>query len=222
MSDVERIESIRTYLRAHAWQQGHQRTAERFSVSRQTLWRFLERDQSSHALPGAVLDTVDYSVEALEAALEALFAENSSRRRPAPVDSLSDNLPDALLHLCEAPLTTAGELAQLIRVPVSTLRDQLDKLSERGLVDSRLHRLDVLGLRPRQRYFPTPAGLKALADDQREPQHLLRVYPVSKQWFKLLADRLDAVAVLYQVAAMIAELDPEQQPMRVDHYRQGP
>lgn len=136
--------------------------------------------------------------------------------------SLSDGINGALLNLCEAPLTTAGELAQLNRVPVFTLRDQLDKLSERGLVDSRLHRLDALGPRPRRRYFPTAAGIEALADDQREPQHLLRVYPVSKQWFKLLADRLDAVAVLYQVAAMIAELDPEQQPMRVDHYRQGP
>ena len=136
--------------------------------------------------------------------------------------SLSDGINGALLNLCEAPLTTAGELAQLNRVPVFTLRDQLDKLSERGLVDSHLHRLDALGPRPRQRYFPTPAGLKALADDQREPQHLLRVYPVSKQWFELLAERLDAVAVCYHVAAMVAEADPEQQPMRVDHYRQGP
>ena len=222
MSDVERIESIRTYLRAHAWRHGHQRTAKRFSVSRQTLWRFLDRGQAGRALPRAVMDTVGDSADALDAATRALTSESAARSRPVPAKHLSDGLHDALLHLCEAPLTTAGELAQLNRVPVSTLRDQLDKLSERGLVDSRLHRLDVLGPRPRQRYFPTSVGLKALADDQREPQHLLRVYPVSKQWFKLLADRLDAVAVLYQVAAMIAELDPEQQPMRVDHYRQGP
>ncbi len=136
--------------------------------------------------------------------------------------SLSDGINGALLNLCEAPLTTAGELAQLNRVPVFTLRDQLDKLSERGLVDSHLHRLDALGPRPRRRYFPTTAGIRALADDEPDLQRLLRVYPVSKQWFELLAERLDAVAVLYQVAAMIAELDPERQPVRIDHYRQGP
>ena len=45
---------------------------------------------------------------------------------------------------------------------------------------------------------------------------------MSKQWFRLLTERLDAVAVLYRVAALIAEADPERQPVRVDHYRQGP
>ena len=52
--------------------------------------------------------------------------------------------------------------------------------------------------------------------------HMLRAYPVSKQWFRLLAERLDAVAVLYGVAAMTADADPHQKPVRVDHYRNGP
>ena len=222
MSDVERIHSIRTYLRAHAWHYGHQRTAVQFGVSRQTLWRFLERGQVGRALPCAVLDTVGGSVDALEAATRALISESSSRSRPVPTKHLTEGFNDALLHLCEAPLTTAGELAQLIRVPVSTLRDRLDKLSERGLVDSRLHRLDALGPRPRRRYFPTAAGIRALADDEADLHRLLRIYPVSKQRFKLLAERLDAIAVCYHIAAMIAEAEPERQPVRVDHYRQGP
>ena len=45
---------------------------------------------------------------------------------------------------------------------------------------------------------------------------------MSKQWFRLLAERLDAVAVLYRVAAMVADADPHSDPVRVDHYRQGP
>ena len=45
---------------------------------------------------------------------------------------------------------------------------------------------------------------------------------MSRQWFRLLAERLDAVAVLYHVAAMIADAEPEGEPVRVDHYRQGP
>ena len=38
----------------------------------------------------------------------------------------------------------------------------------------------------------------------------------------LLAERLDAVAVLHRVAAMIADADPHDDPVRVDHYRHGP
>ncbi len=35
-------------------------------------------------------------------------------------------------------------------------------------------------------------------------------------------ERLDAVAVLYRVAALVADAEPHKQPVRVDHYRQGP
>ncbi len=219
MIDGERIDLIRTYLKEHAWQHGQGRTAERFGVSRQTLWRFLERVQVGRRLPRAVLNRVGDSVEALEAATRALIDAPVSRSRPPPTHSLSDELHDALLHLCEAPLTTIGELAHLRRVPASTLRDQLVKLSQRGLVDSRPHRLDALGPRPRRRYFPTAAGIRAVGLDS---PGLLPLYPVSKQWFKLLAERLDSVAVCYHVAALVAEVDPERQPVRVDHYRQGP
>ncbi|MYB77497.1 MAG: MarR family transcriptional regulator, partial [Chloroflexi bacterium] len=219
MSDDPRIAPIRTYLKEHAWRHGHGRTAERFGVSRQTLWRFLDRDQVGRRLPRAVLDSVGGSVQALEAATRTLMAEPASRSRAPFNRSLSEELHDALLYLCEAPLTTAGELARLRRVPASTLRDQLVKLSKRGLIDCRPHRLDALGPRPHRRYFPTAAGIRAVGIDG---SGLLPLYPVSKQWFKLLAERLDSVAVLYRVAAMIAEADPEQQPLRVDHYRQGP
>ena len=51
---------------------------------------------------------------------------------------------------------------------------------------------------------------------------MLRAYPVSKQWFRLLAERLEAVAVLYRVAALVADADPHSDPVRVDHYRHGP
>ena len=42
------------------------------------------------------------------------------------------------------------------------------------------------------------------------------------QWFRLLADRLDAVATLYRAAALVADADSQRKPVRVDHYRQGP
>ena len=222
MSDHELIDAIWDYLNVCTQKHGHARTAERFGVSRQTLWRFLDRDQDGRRLPRAVLSSVGESVEALVAATDSLIAESSPQSRPASTDSLGSGLHGALLRLCEAPLTTAGELAQLTRVPTSPLREQLAKLSERGLADSRLHRLAVLGSRPQRRWFPTFAGIRALADDEDDQQRLLRIYPVSKQWFRLLAERLDAVAMLYCVAALVAEADPKRQPVRVDHFRQGP
>ena len=45
---------------------------------------------------------------------------------------------------------------------------------------------------------------------------------MSKQWFRLLAERLDAVAALYRAAALVADADSQGKPVRVDHYRQGP
>ena len=222
MSDPELIGAIWDYLNACTRQHGHQRTAERFGVSRQTLWRFLDRDQVGRRLPHAVLSSVGDSVEALTAATDTLIGEPSPRSRTVSTDSLRGGLRGVLLGLCEAPLTTAGELAQLTRVPVSTLREQLARLSERGLADSRPHRLELLGARPQRRWYPTAAGIRTLAVDEDDERRLLRIYPISKQWFRLLSERLDAIAVLYHVAALVAEADPERQPARIDHYRQGP
>ena len=86
-----------------------------------------------------MVGSVGDSVAALAAATDSLIAESPSRNRLQSPDTLSSGLRNALLSLCEAPLTTAGELAQLTRVPVSTLREQLVKLAGRGLADSRAH-----------------------------------------------------------------------------------
>lgn len=138
-------------------------------------------------MPRAVLDSVGNSVEALEAATRTLIAEPSSGSRPTPTRLLSDELRDTLLRLSRAPLATVGELARLDRVPVSTLRDRLFRLSARGLIDARPHRLDAPGPRPHRLFFPTAAGIRAVGIDG---DGLLPLYRVSKQWFKLLAQRL--------------------------------
>ena len=115
-----------------------------------------------------------------------------------------------------------GEFSRFSRVPATTLRGRLAKLRTRGLADSLPHRLAELGAGPQRRFFPSAAGVAALGDATEELHHVLRSYPVSRQWFRLLAERLDAVAVIYRVAALIADADPEQEPLRVDYYRQGP
>ena len=92
----------------------------------------------------------------------------------------------------------------------------------RGLVDSVSHQVIALGARPRRRYFPTEKGIIAAGAATKEQDKFLRLYPMSRQWFRLLAERLDAIAVLYQAAAMVAEVDTLKKPVRVDLYRQGP
>ncbi len=107
-------------------------------------------------------------------------------------------------------------------VPATTLRGRLERLADLGLADSVSHRLGALGPKPHRRYFPTERGIRTAAAFEWGTETFLADHPVSRQWFHLLAQRLDAVALLYHVAALVADADPEGKPVRVDHYRQGP
>ncbi len=140
-------------------------------------------------------------------------------RRQSP--TLAENLEDALL-LCAAPLAAVDELSSFGRVLATTLRRRLAKLAERGLADSVRHHLGSLGPNPSRRHFPTERGIEAAARVEHSTERFLSEYPVSREWFRILSERLDAVAVLYHVAAVIARADPDAKPVRVDHYRQGP
>ena len=214
--------AVRGYVRAYASLHGRRKAAEDLGVSRHTLWRFLERGQAGRAVPSAVVNKVGNSVRAIDAATFEIIVDLEGLRPDPALRSLRQGLEEALLLLCASPLATVEDLSRFGRIPASTLRDRLKKLTERGLVDSVPHHLSVLGTRPQRRYFPTEKGVTAGGAATKGRTHMLRAYPVSKQWFRLLAERLDAVAVLHRVAAMIAEADPHDDPVRVDHYRNGP
>ena len=214
--------AVRGYVRAYSALHGRREAAEHLGVSRHTLWRFLERGHLGHAVPSAVLSKVGEGAGAIgEATFELMIDLEGLRPDPA-LRSLRQGLEQALLLLCATPLATVEDLSRFGRVPATTLRDRLKRLTERGLVDSVAHHLSVLGTRPQRRYFPTEKGVTAGAMATEGEAHMLRAYPVSKQWFRLLAERLDAVAVLHRVAAMAADADPHGDPVRVDHYRNGP
>ncbi len=222
--------AVRDYVRTYAVLHGRPKAAEALGVSRHTLWRFLNRGHAGRAIPRAVLERVGKSAEALEDAEERLILQAQAKRRlkdGGPVAErrtrlLREALEDALRLLCATPLATVDELSRFGRVPTSTMRERLGKLANRGLVDSVSHQLSVLGSRPQRRYFPTKQGIVAGGRIEHGTDHFLSEYPVSRQWFRLLAERMDAVAVLYRVAAMIADADPHEKPVRVDHYRSGP
>ena len=216
-------DAIGDYLHAHIERHGRKRTAEAFGVSRHTLWRFLERSQAGRALPRAVLDRVGESQDAVDAATQALLALPLPAREETPApDYLPSRLEEALLGLCATPLTTVSELASFTRKPVSSLRDRLVGLRRRGLADWRPHRLAELGERPQRRWFPTSEGVAAACEASGEGEGLLGTAPVSRQWLRLLIERLDSIAVIYRVTMRIAEADPDEEPLRVDHYRSGP
>ena len=214
---------IRDYVRNYVLWHGRAKAAETFGVSRHTLWRCLERGRLGKSLPRAVIKAVGDDPDAIEAAAWAMTASRKLQRRAvANPKPLAENLEDALRLLCAAPLATVEELSAFGKVPATTLRRRLAKLAGRGLVDSVPHHLDALGPNPKRRHFPTERGIEAAARVEHGAERFLSEYPVSREWFRILTERLDAVAVLYHVAAVIAHADPQGQPVRVDHYRQGP
>ena len=220
---AEQIEAVREYLRTRAWQRGAQRTADHFGVSRSTLWRFLWTEHVSPLLVAAVTAEVGASTWELRQAAERLrpsaWALEVSWLRPR----LTSADKQTVELLCHTPLATVDEMAALIRLPANTLRERLARLAQKGLADSRPHRLQLLGARPQRRFFPTREGIVALASGERAGiERLMRLYPVSRQWFRVLTERLDAVAVLYRVASIIARLDASEAPVVVTHCRTGP
>ena len=222
--------AIRDYVRTYVSVRGRQKALERFGVSRHTLWRFLDQGRMGRVLPRAVLNSVGESIEEVDAATWAIGASEritanfnrSARNRLPPGPALRLGQEDALLQLCAAPLTTVSELFRFNRAAATTLRGRLERLAELGLADSVSHSLGALGPKPQRRYFPTRGGIQTAAAFEWGTKRFLADHPVSRQWFRLLTERLDAVAVLYHVAALIADADPEEEPVRVDHYRQWP
>ena len=218
--------AIRDYVRSYALWHGRAKAAETFGVSRHTLWRCLERGRLGRALPRAVIKTAGDNPDAIVAVAWGMTASHQIQRRaanPKPLaENLTENLEDTLRLLCSATLSTAEELSAFGRVPATSMRRRLANLAGRGLVDSVSHRLGALGPNPRRRHFPTARGIEAAARAEHGTERFLSEYPVSREWFRLLTERLDAVAALYHVAAMIAHDDPQRQPLRVDHHRRDP
>ena len=220
---AEQIEAVREYLRTRAWRRGAQRTADQYSVSRSTLWRFLWTKHVSPKLVAAVTAEVGESTWELRRAAERLRpmsgAVDAYQLRPR----LTGADKQTIEALCHTPLSTVDEMAAFIRLPANTLRERLARLAGKRLADSRPHRLQLLGARPQRRFFPTREGVVGLAGGSRAGiERLMRLYPVSRQWCRVLAERLDAVAALYRVASIIATLDSSEAPVVVTHCRTGP
>ena len=92
------------------------------------------------------------------------------------------------------------------------------RLEEAGLAGSISQATDLIP--PARRHHLTAAGLGRLArEDGTALETVLRSHPVSAEWRRILLERLDAVAVIYRLAAAVSH---HAYPIRFRWYRAGP
>ena len=103
------------------------------------------------------------------------------------------------------PLLDRLELAAVSGWSRGAVYDAAGRLEAAGLVGSIPHATDLIP--PVRRFHLTAAGLRRLARvEGMALDGLLRGRPVSAEWRRILLERLDAVAVVYRLAAALSNL----------------
>ena len=125
---------------------------------------------------------------------------------------------DILCRLAEMPFLDRLELAALSGWSRGAVYAAMDRLQQRGMVDAIPHASELIT--PTARYYLTADGLRGLAGDEGVTvDQLLDTRPVSARWRRVLLERLDALAVIYRVAAALSNI---AHPIRFRWYRAGP
>ena len=125
---------------------------------------------------------------------------------------------ELLPMLAQAPFLDRLELAALAGRSPSAVYQGVHRLQESGLADSVPHACELVS--PTRRYCVTARGLRRLAELEGVPvDGLLLSHPVSQEWRRILLERLDALAVLYQLASAVAGITG---PTGLRLYRSGP
>ena len=111
-----------------------------------------------------------------------------------------------LRQLAETPFADRLDLAALSGWSRGAVYAGMDKLTEWGMVSAIPHATPLLP--PTRRYFLTAYGLEHLAElENVSPDGLLNNRPVSSRWQRLLLERLDALGVIYRLAAAISNAE---------------
>ena len=125
---------------------------------------------------------------------------------------------DVLRRLAELPFLDRLELAAVTGRSRGAVYAGVDRLQQRGMVDAIPHASELIT--PTARYHLTAEGLRRLAADEGVTvDHLLDTRPVSARWRRVLLERLDALAVIYRVAAALSDA---AHSIRFRWYRAGP
>ena len=132
--------------------------------------------------------------------------------------TLTECQEELLGHLAAMPFLDRLELVAVSGWSRGSIYEGLDRLEAEGLAASVPHATDVTP--PTRRFYLTPSGLHRLAGDEgMTVDELLRLYPVSARWQRVLLERLDAAAVIYRLASAIANI---AHPIRFPWYRAMP
>ena len=112
---------------------------------------------------------------------------------------------ELLSHLARMPFLDRLELAALAGRSRGGVYEAVGRLEDAGLIASVPHGTPLLA--PTRRHYLTRQGVNALALEEARPvDRLLRDYPLSLRWRRVLLERLDAAAVVYRLACALAGL----------------
>ena len=123
-----------------------------------------------------------------------------------------------LRRLAELPFADRLDLAALSGWSKGAVYAGMNRLTEGGMASTIPHATSLLP--PARRYYLTAGGLRWLAEDEGTSlEDLLRRRPVSARWRRVLLERLDALSVIYRLAAAISNL---AYPIRFRWFRAAP
>ena len=118
---------------------------------------------------------------------------------------LNDTGTELLRLLARMSFLDRLELAALAGGSRGGVYEAVRRLEDGGLVASVRHGTELL--RPTRGYYLTAQGVHTLAREEVRPvDRLLREYPLSFRWRRVLLERLDAAAVIYRLASAVADL----------------
>ena len=125
---------------------------------------------------------------------------------------------ELLRLLADMPFLDRLEAFAVSRWSTGGVYKAFRRLEDAGLAAPVPHATDLTA--PTRRFHLAAAGLRRLAQEEGvSVDGLLRSRPVSTQWRRLLLERLDAVAVVYRIAAAVANI---HHPIRFRWYRAMP
>ena len=106
--------------------------------------------------------------------------------------------------LSQTPFVDSTELAHILGEPHATVHRNLADLLGEGIVGRVNH--GTAHLPSSHRYHLTAQGVREAADflGFDTPSDFVRAYPMSREWLTLLIRRMDAVASVYRLAALMS------------------
>ena len=128
--------------------------------------------------------------------------------------------PQLLDALSQTPFVDSTELAGILGEPNATVHRWLSDLLADGIVGRVSH--GTAHLPSSQRYFITADGIRETARvlGFDTPSGFVRAYPMSREWLTLLMRRLDAVAAVYRLTALMSP-GVDGLRSRVEFHRRG-